>query len=225
MDTITVAQNIAESVERELDRVKAARPGLASRVDRAANIVATHLSCRRQRVIQVRVSGGVSRFLVSGSKGAVYVVDPASWSCTCPDAHRHGKGCKHALACWALARAGGPPARRAEVFGGSPVEGPVASPVAAEGSGSYAVRECPGCYDGLVYDTVRGAWVEHDGCSGTGRARAFVYPKGGHLRECDSCRERYAGGDLHEVREDHGSLTFFEGDMLCGSCAAGHGVL
>lgn len=112
MDTMTVAQNIAESVERELDRVRAARPALASRVDRAANIVATHLSCRRQRVIRVRVSGGVARFLVSGSKGAVYVVDPASWSCTCPDAHRHGKGCKHALACWALARAGGPPTAR-----------------------------------------------------------------------------------------------------------------
>jgi len=218
MDTITVAQNIAESVERELDRVRASRPGLASRVDRAANIVAAHLSCRRQRVIHVRVSGGVARFLVSGSKGAVYVVDPASWSCTCPDAHRHGKGCKHALACWALARAGGPPAARV----GVPAS---ASPVAAEESGSYAIRECPGCHDGLVYDTVIGAWVDHDGCSGSGRARAFVYPKGGSLRECDSCRERYAGGDLHEVREDHESLTFFEGDMLCGACAAGHGVL
>ena len=110
MDTITVAQNIAESVERELERLRAARPELASRVDRAANIVATHLSCRRQRVIRVRVSGGVARFLVSGSKGAVYVVDPASWECSCPDAHRRGKGCKHALACWALGRASARPA-------------------------------------------------------------------------------------------------------------------
>ena len=225
MDTITVAQNIAESVERELERLRAARPGLASRVDRAANIVATHLSCRRQRVIRVRVSGGVARFLVSGSKGAVYVVDPASWSCTCPDAHRHGKGCKHALACWALARAGGPPARRAGIVAACPVEIPVEALAVAESGGSYAVRECPGCYEGRVYDTGRGSWVDHDGCSGSGRARVFVYPKTGRLRECDSCRDRFAGGDLHEVREDHESLTFFEGDMLCGSCAAGHGVL
>jgi len=67
MDTITVAQ----SIERELDRVKAARPGLASRVDRAKNIIVTHLSCRRQRMIRVRVNANGVRFLVSGSKGAV----------------------------------------------------------------------------------------------------------------------------------------------------------
>ena len=93
------------------------------------------------------------------------------------------------------------------------------------GKETHEDRECPRCWDGSVYDSEAGAWVDHDGCSGSGRARAFVYPKAGRLRECDSCRERYAGGDLHEVREDHESLTFFEGDMLCGSCAAGHGVL
>lgn len=113
MDTITVAQSIAERVEWELERVKACRPGLGSRVERATDIVAVHLSCCRQRVIRVRVFGGAARFLVSGSNGAVYVVDPASWSCTCPDHHRRGSACKHALACWALARVGGPPARRA----------------------------------------------------------------------------------------------------------------
>lgn len=113
MDTITVAQSIAERVEREFQRVEACRPGLASRLERAADIVAAHLACRRQRLIRVRVSGGTARFLISGSGGAVYVVDPASWSCTCPDHHRRGAACKHALACWALARVGGPPARHA----------------------------------------------------------------------------------------------------------------
>ncbi len=112
MDTITVAQAIAERIERELDRVRAARPALSSRISRTEDIIVTHLSCQRssQRVIRVRVSGGHARFLVSGSAGAMYVVDPASWECSCPDAHRRGKGCKHALACWALWRASARPA-------------------------------------------------------------------------------------------------------------------
>jgi hypothetical protein len=104
MDTITVAQNIAESVEQELARVRAARPSLASRISRAENILVTHHSSRRQRVLRVRTYGGRARFLVSGSGGAVYVVDPASWSCLCPDHHRRGAACEHSIACWALWR-------------------------------------------------------------------------------------------------------------------------
>lgn len=105
MAALSVVETIAERVEQELARVRAARPSLASRIDRAENILVTHLSCRRQRLIRVRAAGGRARFLVSGSKGAVYVVDPASWCCSCPDAHRHGRGCKHSIACWALWRA------------------------------------------------------------------------------------------------------------------------
>ena len=57
----------------------------------------------------------------------------------------------------------------------------------------------------------------------------FIYAKapagdpGRRLRECEGCRERYAGRDLYEVGEDH--PTFFEGDELCGTCAVRHGVL
>ncbi len=103
-------ETAAEAVERELERVWAARPHLAGRISRAENIIVAHLSCRRQRVIRVRVRDGRARFLVSGSGGAVYVVDPADWNCTCPDHHRRGAGCKHSLACWALWRASARPA-------------------------------------------------------------------------------------------------------------------
>jgi hypothetical protein len=103
---VLCADYVAETVERELGRLRAARPRLAERIARAENIVVTHLSCRRQRVIRVRIRDGRARFLVSGSKGAVYVVNPGDWSCSCSDHHRRGAGCKHALACWALWRAG-----------------------------------------------------------------------------------------------------------------------
>lgn len=95
----------------------------------------------------------------------------------------------------------------------------------AEETGPYEMRECSGCLgDGHVYDDR--AWVGHEQCSGTGRARTFMYAKargGRRLRECEGCRGWYVGGDLFEVGDDH--LTFFEGDELCGRCAAHHGVL
>ncbi len=106
----SVLDAVAERVERELERVRAARPALSSRVSRAESIVVAHLSCRRQRLIRIRVSGGRARFLVSGSGGAVYVVDPTDWSCTCPDHHRRSAACKHSIACWALWRASARPA-------------------------------------------------------------------------------------------------------------------
>ena len=109
MDTTSVEQ-IAERIERELERLRAARPGLSSRISRAENVLVAHLSCRSQRLIRVRVNADGARFLVSGLGGAVYVVDPSDWGCSRPDAHRRGKGCKHALACWALWRGSARPA-------------------------------------------------------------------------------------------------------------------
>jgi len=44
-------------------------------------------------------------------------------------------------------------------------------------------------------------------------------------RRCDGCGERFAGREMVEVMEDHGSLTFFEGDEVCRECAADHGVV
>ena len=106
----SVVDAVAERVERELERVRAARPHIASRVERAGNILVTHLSCRRQRLVRVMVDrDGRPRFLVSGSKGAVYAVDPADgFSCTCPDHHRRGAACKHGIAAYVLWRASRP---------------------------------------------------------------------------------------------------------------------
>ncbi len=134
--TLTI-ERIAEAVEQELARLRRARPALASRISRAESIIVTHLSCRRARVIRVRVAGdGRARFLVSGSGGAVYVVDPArSWSCTCPDYHRRGAGCKHSIACWALRRASARPALAVEGF----------EHVGEIVGGAPALRQCAGC--------------------------------------------------------------------------------
>jgi hypothetical protein len=99
---------LAARIERELERLKAKRPALAPRIGRAANLLVTHLACPRQRVIRVRVRQGRPRFLVNGSGGTVYSVDPSDWSCTCPDHHRRGGVCKHGLACYVLVRASRP---------------------------------------------------------------------------------------------------------------------
>jgi len=81
MANTSVVETIAGRIERELERVRAARPALASRISRAENFLVKHLPCRRQRVIRVRGRDGRPRFLVSGSAGAVYVGDPASREC------------------------------------------------------------------------------------------------------------------------------------------------
>ncbi len=47
---------------------------------------------------------------------------------------------------------------------------------------------------------------------------------GAKTRSCSGCYGRFPGRDLIEITEDHGSLTFFEGDELCPQCARDHGV-
>lgn len=42
---------------------------------------------------------------------------------------------------------------------------------------------------------------------------------------CADCNRRFLGRDLYEVTEDHESLTWFPGDVLCRSCAIGHGLV
>ena len=42
---------------------------------------------------------------------------------------------------------------------------------------------------------------------------------------CSGCKNRFRHRDLYEVHEDHGSLTWFPGDLLCEGCACDTGTL
>jgi hypothetical protein len=109
VDTTT----IAETMERDIARLKSARPHLGSRIERAEHILDAQLSTSNgSRPVKVRVHADGSRSYAvrSGSKLCrSYAVDPAGWSCSCPDhIRRRGQrssACKHALACWVLERA------------------------------------------------------------------------------------------------------------------------
>jgi hypothetical protein len=96
---------IQEIVE-ELDRIKEARPSLASRVERAEHIITTQLSVSNgSRPVRVRLlAGGAHEYRVrSGSKlQREYVIDPMTWTCTCPDHAKRSAACKHVIACFTL---------------------------------------------------------------------------------------------------------------------------
>lgn len=103
MDEVRV-QEIVE----QLDRIKEARPSLASRVERAEHIITTQLSVSNgSRPVRVRLlAGGTHEYRVrSGSKlQREYTIDPMTWTCTCPDHERRNAACKHVVACFTLER-------------------------------------------------------------------------------------------------------------------------
>ncbi len=100
---------LADAVEETLARLRAARPHLEGRLDRAATIVVVHLSsAARTRPIRCRIrKNGKRVFLVTSlsAGGAVYEVDAQDYSCSCPDFHRRDAACKHGIAAWILASA------------------------------------------------------------------------------------------------------------------------
>ena len=102
MDTLS----IAETMERELDRLRTARPRLASRIERAEHILVTQMSVSNgSRPIKVRIGAGGSRFYTvrSGSKfSRSYTVNLTDLSCECPDHRKRQAACKHEIACWVL---------------------------------------------------------------------------------------------------------------------------
>lgn len=93
MDTTT----IAEKMEKDLQRLRTARPALDSRISRAEHILVTQLSVSNgTRPVKVRlhIDGSRSYTVRSGSKlRRTYTVEPSTWSCDCPDFRKRGKGC------------------------------------------------------------------------------------------------------------------------------------
>jgi hypothetical protein len=109
----TSLERIAGRVEEELERLRELRPALDARIGRASTILVGHLSSRGARILKVRIGADRRpRVLVASTSpragGAIYVVDPTDWSCSCPDYNRRGgEGvCKHAIAAYVLWRAG-----------------------------------------------------------------------------------------------------------------------
>ncbi len=100
-----IEQRITQVVE-ELERIKEARPSLASRVERAEHIIVTQMSVSNgSRPVRVRLlAGGAHQYRVrSGSKlQHEYTINPMSWTCDCPDHAKRGAACKHVIACFAL---------------------------------------------------------------------------------------------------------------------------
>ncbi len=87
--------------------------------------------------------------------------------------------------------------------------------------------EVPSCSGETVYL----ANLKHSACSCPDRPPAgevckhetAARYKKAKTATCIGCGGRFLHRDLYDVGED--SLTFFEGDVLCGGCASAHGVL
>lgn len=101
---------VVDRIEREITRLKAARPHLSSRVERAEHILVTHLSTangtHRPIKVRIRADGSRSYAVRSCSKlRKAYTVCGSGFECDCPDYRRRHAACKHGIACFILERA------------------------------------------------------------------------------------------------------------------------
>jgi hypothetical protein len=100
---------VAAKAEAELERLRAARTALASRIDKAESILTRqlgNLNGFRPIRIAIHVGGGYSyRVLSDGKLGRSYNVDPQNWGCSCVDHVRREAACKHGIAAWVLEQA------------------------------------------------------------------------------------------------------------------------
>lgn len=101
MDDVRVNQ-----IVEELERIKEARPSLASRVERAEHIICVQMSVSNgSRPVRVRLhADGTHEYRVrSGSTHQrEYIIDPMTWRCDCPDHSKRNAACKHVIACFTL---------------------------------------------------------------------------------------------------------------------------
>ena len=114
----TPIEKVAELAEREISRLRRARPELDTRISRAENLLVAQFSVRngsRPIRVQVHPDGDHSYVVRSGSKlSRVYTINPHTWGCSCPDHVRRDAACKHTIAAWVLERvykASAPPQR------------------------------------------------------------------------------------------------------------------
>ncbi len=145
-------EEIAQRAEAELTRLRAARPALSPRIDKAESIVCRQLgSLNGYRPIRIVIhpDGGHSyRVRSDGKLGRSYPVDPRTWSCSCPDYRRRESACKHALACWILKRAYRAPApvlveHESVIRDSESLRGAVRLTVAMEGLERMSARSGP----------------------------------------------------------------------------------
>ncbi|MGI8541165.1 MAG: hypothetical protein ACR2N0_15565 [Rubrobacteraceae bacterium] len=104
-----------DRIEREIARLKAARPHLRTRVERAEHIIVTHLATANgtHRPVKVRAHADGSRSCAVRSCSKLrkaYTVRGSGFECDCPDARRKAgsrrhSACKHSIACYLLERA------------------------------------------------------------------------------------------------------------------------
>lgn len=84
------------------------------------------------------------------------------------------------------------------------------------------------CFVGVFYevDPKDGSCSCHDAQFGPGFACKHLWAAR-YVRDksatCADCSRRYWLRDLVEVTEDHDSLTWCEGDLLCDTCVEAHG--
>lgn len=75
------------------------------------------------------------------------------------------------------------------------------------GTAVYTVRLVPDAY--CSCPDARGGECKHVMAARVVRSRTSP---------CSGCGRRFRHGELSEVTEEHGSLTWFEGDRLCKGC-------
>jgi len=110
MDKASVAAERIERIVDILDRIKAKRPALASRVERAEHILTVQLSVANgMRPIRIRrhADGSHHYIVKAGSKlQKIYTVEPLTFRCDCPDATNRNTACKHGIAAYVLESVG-----------------------------------------------------------------------------------------------------------------------